>query len=98
MENNNKKKYSILVPTFNERLNIALIVYLIVKHLKDVDFEVIIIDDGSPDGIQDIVKQLQRVYGGDRFLLRPISRKLGLGTALCASSCNWFLCIIENHP
>ena len=29
-----KNKYSIIVPTYNERLNIALIVYLIFKHLK----------------------------------------------------------------
>ncbi|KAJ3689754.1 hypothetical protein LUZ61_018918 [Rhynchospora tenuis] len=74
-------KYSIIVPTYNERLNIALIVYLIFKHLRDVDFEVIVVDDGSPDGTQDIVKQLQQVYGEDRILLRARPRKLGLGTA-----------------
>ncbi|KAL5716462.1 dolichyl-phosphate beta-D-mannosyltransferase [Ranunculus cassubicifolius] len=76
-----KKKYSIIVPTYNERLNIALIVYLIFKHLKDVDFEIIIVDDGSPDGTQEVVKQLQEVYGEDRVLLRARPRKLGLGTA-----------------
>ncbi|KAJ4777836.1 Dolichol-phosphate mannosyltransferase [Rhynchospora pubera] len=74
-------KYSIIVPTYNERLNIALITYLIFKHLRDVDFEVIVVDDGSPDGTQDIVKQLQQVYGEDRILLRARPRKLGLGTA-----------------
>ncbi|KAL3734387.1 hypothetical protein ACJRO7_023700 [Eucalyptus globulus] len=60
-------KYSLIVPTYNERLNIALIVYLVFKHLRDVDFEIIIVDDGSPDGTQDIVKQLQQVYGDDRI-------------------------------
>ncbi|CAM8972254.1 unnamed protein product [Rhodiola kirilowii] len=74
-------KYSIIVPTYNERLNIALIVYLIFKHLKDVEFEVIVVDDGSPDGTQEIVKQLQQVYGEDRILLRARPKKLGLGTA-----------------
>ncbi|KAJ6392408.1 hypothetical protein OIU77_026216 [Salix suchowensis] len=76
-----KNKYSIIVPTYNERLNIALIVYLIFKHLRDVDFEIIIVDDGSPDGTQEVVKQLHQVYGEDRILLRPRAKKLGLGTA-----------------
>ncbi|KOM31572.1 hypothetical protein LR48_Vigan01g112700 [Vigna angularis] len=76
-----KNKYSIIVPTYNERLNIGLIVYLIFKHLREADFEIIIVDDGSPDGTQDVVKQLQQVYGEDRILLRARPRKLGLGTA-----------------
>ncbi|KAG5379118.1 hypothetical protein IGI04_026960 [Brassica rapa subsp. trilocularis] len=87
-----KHKYSIIVPTYNERLNIALIVYLIFKHLRDVDFEIIVVDDGSPDGTQEIVKQLQHLYGEDRILssvfvfvmmqlLRARAKKLGLGTA-----------------
>ncbi|GAY49239.1 hypothetical protein CUMW_117720 [Citrus unshiu] len=65
--NKNKNKYSIIIPTYNERLNIALIVYLIFKHLRDVDFEIIVVDDGSPDGTQEVVKQLQQLYGEDRI-------------------------------
>ena len=33
-----------------------------------MNFEIIIVDDGSPDGTQDIVKQLQEVYGEDRVV------------------------------
>ncbi|XP_020585588.1 probable dolichol-phosphate mannosyltransferase [Phalaenopsis equestris] len=81
MENNNK--YSIIIPTYNERLNIALLVYLVFKHLREFNFEVIIVDDGSPDGTQDIVKQLQQLFGKERILLRARPEKLGLGTAYC---------------
>jgi len=49
------------------------------KH--DYDYEVIIIDDGSPDGTLEVAKQLQNIYGADRIVLRPRAKKLGLGTA-----------------
>nr|VDD43067.1 unnamed protein product [Brassica oleracea] len=42
---------------------------------------IIVVDDGSPDGTQEIVKQLQDLYGEDRILLRARAKKLGLGTA-----------------
>lgn len=45
------------------------------------NYEIIIIDDGSPDGTQDAAKQLQNIYGGDKIILRPREKKLGLGTA-----------------
>lgn len=77
----NRPAYSIIVPTYNERLNVAIIVYLIFKHLPDTNFEIIIVDDGSPDGTQDIIKQLEQLYGEDRVLLRARPKKLGLGTA-----------------
>eukprot|EP00249_Psilotum_nudum_P017731 c26464_g1_i2 orf=220-945(-) len=73
--------YSILVPTYCERLNIGLLTYLLFKYLQDVPFEMIVIDDASPDGTQDAVRQLQKLYGEDRILLKPRPSKLGLGTA-----------------
>ncbi|KAF5955880.1 hypothetical protein HYC85_008736 [Camellia sinensis] len=83
-----RNKYSIIVPTYNERLNIALLVYLVFKHLPDVDFEMIIVDDGSPDGTQDVVEKLQEVYGEDRILLRARPKKRGLGMYISSSVCN----------
>ncbi|CAG5114475.1 unnamed protein product [Candidula unifasciata] len=75
-------KYSILLPTYNERNNLPLIVWLLVKYLgSEYEYEIIIIDDGSPDGTLDVAKELQRIYGDDKIILRPREKKLGLGTA-----------------
>jgi len=84
-ESTSKDKYSILLPTYNERENLPLIVWLLVKYLgpdgADLDYEIIVIDDGSPDGTLEVAKSLQEIYGEDRILLRPRAKKLGLGTA-----------------
>ena len=46
----------------------------------DIEFDVLIIDDGSPDGTADEVKSLQQKYP-DRLFLVEREKKLGLGTA-----------------
>jgi len=76
-------KYSVLLPTYNERDNLPIIVWLLVKYFTeaDLDYEIIVIDDGSPDGTLEVAKQLENIYGDDRIVLRPRARKLGLGTA-----------------
>ena len=78
-----KDKYSVLLPTYNERDNLPIIVWLLVKYFTeaDIDFEIIVIDDGSPDGTLDVAKQLEKIYGEDKIVLRPRAKKLGLGTA-----------------
>ncbi|PSN35275.1 Dolichol-phosphate mannosyltransferase subunit 1 [Blattella germanica] len=76
-------KYSILLPTYNEHDNLPIIVWLIVNYMdkSGYNYEIIVIDDGSPDGTQDVAKQLETIYGSDKILLRPRAKKLGLGTA-----------------
>ncbi|CAG9837232.1 unnamed protein product [Diabrotica balteata] len=78
-----KNKYSILLPTYNEVENLPIIIYLIVKYMNksNCDYEIIVIDDGSPDGTLEAAKQLQKIYGEDKIVLRPREKKLGLGTA-----------------
>ena len=47
----------------------------------------IIVDDNSPDGTQDVVRQLQQAYGEDRIVRHTASRTSPLASpALCACS------------
>jgi dolichol-phosphate mannosyltransferase len=68
----------VIIPTYNERENIAPILQAI--HNLGQDFHVLVIDDGSPDGTADVVRSLQPQFGNTVFL-EERTGKLGLGTA-----------------
>ena len=68
----------IIIPTYNEKENIENIILKIFSLEKL--FHILIIDDGSPDGTANIVKNLQKKYPG-KLYLEERSGKLGLGTA-----------------
>lgn len=79
-------KYSVLLPTYNERRNLPIIVWLLAEtfNAHRLDWEIVIVDDGSPDGTQDVANQLIKAYNTksvERIQLRPRAGKLGLGTA-----------------
>ncbi|KAF1987244.1 glycosyltransferase family 2 protein [Aulographum hederae CBS 113979] len=78
-----KNKYSILLPTYNERANLPIVTWLLNDAFtkQNLDWELIIIDDASPDGTLDVAKQLQKAYGSSKIVLKPRTGKLGLGTA-----------------
>jgi len=68
----------LIIPTYNERENVALLL----KTVFDLQegFHILVIDDGSPDGTANIVKNLFVTYPGKLFLEERVG-KLGLGTA-----------------
>jgi dolichol-phosphate mannosyltransferase len=68
----------VIIPTYNEKENIENIIRSVFS-LPDV-FHILVVDDGSPDGTADIVKNLQDEYEGLLFI-EERHGKLGLGTA-----------------
>ena len=52
----NKPNLSIVIPTYNERENISKILGKLRKTLRNVKYEIIFVDDNSPDGTSDEVK------------------------------------------
>ena len=71
----------IIIPTYNERENVAKMIDTVMA--LDGLFDLLIVDDGSPDGTADIVRERQKTYG-DRLFMIERSGKLGLGTAYIA--------------
>ena len=67
----------VIIPTYNEKENIRAIVAA-VKELP-VAFDILVVDDGSPDGTADIVRDMQVDIPG--LFLEERRGKLGLGTA-----------------
>lgn len=71
-------KSLIIIPTYNERENVNAIIDAILN--LDDDFNLLIVDDNSPDGTANIVRGLQNRYQG-RLNLESRKGKFGLGTA-----------------
>lgn len=115
-----RNRYSVIMPTYNERENLPLIVFHLVKVFEakcvasaaspasprvpppprppplltqpfprplsralrsNLDFEVVIVDDSSPDGTAEVCRKLQAIYGEKRIVLHQRPGKLGLGSA-----------------
>lgn len=71
----------VIIPTYNECENIRDILAHVFRLTPE--FHVLVVDDNSPDGTADVVKELQATWPGRLHLLQR-SGKLGLGTAYIA--------------
>lgn len=70
----------VIVPTYNERENITRLIGSILE--QDPRLEILVVDDGSPDGTGELVEALIQHESRVHILKRP--RKMGLGTAYIA--------------
>lgn len=68
----------IIIPTYNEKENIEKIIRKVFS--LDKSFHILVIEDGSPDGTANIVKELQKEFT-DNLFIQERTGKLGLGTA-----------------
>ena len=68
----------IIIPTYNEKENIERMIRTLMA--LEHSFDVLVVDDGSPDGTAAIVRQMMEVFPGRVHIIER-SGKLGLGTA-----------------
>jgi len=68
----------VIIPTYNEKENISGILHSVFNLQQD--FHIMVIDDGSPDGTAQIVKDLKTKFPG-RLFIEERKGKQGLGTA-----------------
>ena len=73
-------KSLVIIPTYNEKENVHSIIDAVL--VENAHFEVLIVDDNSPDGTAAIVEEL--IKSNDRIHILKRSGKLGLGTAYIA--------------
>ena len=72
----------VIIPTYNEKENIEAIITAVME--LPIEYHVLVIDDGSPDGTASIVKDLMSNQYDGKLHLVERSGKLGLGTAYIA--------------
>ncbi|KKB77111.1 dolichol monophosphate mannose synthase [Devosia soli] len=61
---------AVIVPSYNERDNIELLYEKVALALGSTPWEMIVVDDDSPDGTADVVNELSRIYANIRCLRR----------------------------
>ena len=78
--------YSVILPTYNERENLPIIYYLLDKYFNHakLQYEVVVVDDSSPDNTLEVAEAIQKCYGKEHVTIVSRKGKLGLGTAYIA--------------
>ena len=80
----------IIIPTYNEKENVQKMIETVLSISER--FDILIVEDGSPDGTADIVKEMM-TKSSNRVHILERKGKLGLGTAYIAG----FKWALERH-
>jgi|MudIll2142460700_1097286.scaffolds.fasta_scaffold01554_5 dolichol-phosphate mannosyltransferase len=70
------KKALVIIPTYNERASLPVVIDAVLKH---EGFDLLVVDDGSPDGTAEVVREIMTTEKRVSLIERP--GKIGLGTA-----------------
>ena len=75
--------YSVILPTYNERQNLPLIVSMLDHTFTSsrLSYEVVIVDDNSPDNTGEVAERLQSILGREKVVVLRRPGKMGLGSA-----------------
>ena len=68
-------KFSVVIPTYNERQNIALLINKIDKYLRNFFYEIIVIDDNSEDGTKLVLKEIKSSKKNFLFYIRKKEKR-----------------------
>jgi dolichol-phosphate mannosyltransferase len=97
-----KDKISIIIPTYNEKENIRKIIPEIDKNMDDYDYEILVVDDDSPDGTWKTAEKMSKEYPAVKVIRRKDER--GLSSAVIKGfkmAKGDILCVIDadlSHP
>jgi glycosyltransferase involved in cell wall biosynthesis len=75
-----KPSLSIVLPTYNEKDNIKILIPEIERTFSHINHEIIVVDDNSPDGTAKVSEELNKKYGNIRVIVRK--KKEGIGAAI----------------
>ena len=71
----------LIIPTYDEKENIEKLIREVFSY--DMDFDILCVDDNSPDGTGDIINKLQKEFSSKLYIIERAG-KMGLGTAYVA--------------
>ncbi len=75
-----KPELSVVLPAYRERDNLAILIPDIEESFKNLSLEVIVVDDDSKDGTEELVRDLNERFGNVRIMVRQSTR--GIGSAI----------------
>jgi dolichol-phosphate mannosyltransferase len=76
-----RPKLTVVLPTYNEADNIPVVLERLSRSLSGVDYEVVVVDDDSPDGTWRVAERLAEERGYPVRVIRRVGER-GLGTAI----------------